>query len=239
MLLGLALEWMAMSVLTAYVADLYLEKRVTLARAFWALRGKILKLLITHSLRTVIFILLACLPLASLLTIIVLYEYLSIWTGLALSATVLALFVPILLYTVHTLLVSQAIMLEGRYGFAALWRSSVITRYDPKMGSWYWGETRLSMLLLVFLATTILVIVVSGAPSVLTQERLGLGIADSSTISTLQQLLYFMGVNLVSPLYVLGATVFYFDIRVRREGYDMEVMARRLQAAETARRIAT
>ena len=230
------LEWMAMSVMTAYVADLYLEKRVTLARAFWALRGKFWKLLVTHTLRTMLFFVLACLPIGTLCIMILFNEHLNIWTTILLILATLGLLAPILVYTVHTLLTSQAIMLEGRYGFSALWRSSLITRYDPRMGPWYWGETRLSMLLLVFLATTLLVGIVGGAPNLLTQERLGLGIPDSPTINTLQQLLSFLGFNLVSPLYVLGATVFYYDVRVRREGYDLEVMARRLQAAEAARK---
>ncbi|PTY00903.1 hypothetical protein DB346_14940 [Verrucomicrobia bacterium LW23] len=240
MLAALCMEWLGVSVLTTYVADLYLERRVTVGRAFWSLRGKVLRLLVTNALRSVLFLFLACLPFVSLGAVVMLhtYGYLNIWTGILMGLLTLALVVPMLLYTVHTQLVPQTVMLENRFGFNALIRSSTITRYDPRLGPWYWGETRLSMLLLVVLVTTLLVMMVSSAPTALTQERLGLGlgIADSSAIIALQQVLYFLGINLVSPLLsVLGATVFYYDIRVRREGYDMEVMAMHLEAADAAR----
>src|ERR1043165_8631983 len=66
MLAALCLEWLGSSVLTAYVADLYLERRVTIGRAFWSLRGKILRVLVTNALRCVLLMFLASLPFIAL-----------------------------------------------------------------------------------------------------------------------------------------------------------------------------
>jgi hypothetical protein len=47
-------------------------------------------------------------------------------------------------------------------------------------------------------------------------------------MSVLQQLLAFLTNTFVGPIYATGFTLFYFDQRVRKEGFDIEHM---MQAA--------
>jgi hypothetical protein len=41
----------------------------------------------------------------------------------------------------------------------------------------------------------------------------------------LSQILTFLAGSLILPLYSIATTLFYYDIRIRREGFDLEFMA--------------
>ena len=46
---------------------------------------------------------------------------------------------------------------------------------------------------------------------------------DSTVI--ISQVLTFLAGSLILPLYSIATTLFYYDIRIRREGFDLEYMA--------------
>jgi len=52
---------------------------------------------------------------------------------------------------------------------------------------------------------------------------------DSTVI--ISQVLTFLAVSLILPLYSIATTLFYYDIRIRREGFDLEFMAGQLGEA--------
>jgi len=45
------------------------------------------------------------------------------------------------------------------------------------------------------------------------------------SLMILSQIMTFVAVSAILPLYVLATTLFYYDIRIRREGFDLEHMA--------------
>jgi hypothetical protein len=46
---------------------------------------------------------------------------------------------------------------------------------------------------------------------------------DAVTIAS--QIMIFLAGSLILPLYSIATTLFYFDIRIRREGFDLEFMS--------------
>jgi hypothetical protein len=46
---------------------------------------------------------------------------------------------------------------------------------------------------------------------------------EAVTIAT--QILMFLAGSLILPLYSIATTLFYYDIRIRREGFDLEYMS--------------
>jgi hypothetical protein len=43
------------------------------------------------------------------------------------------------------------------------------------------------------------------------------------------QILVLLSGSLLLPLYIIATTLFYYDVRIRREGFDLEFMARQLE----------
>jgi hypothetical protein len=52
--------------------------------------------------------------------------------------------------------------------------------------------------------------------------------APPDSIMILSQILTFLAGSLILPLYVIATTLFYYDIRIRREGFDLEFLAEQL-----------
>jgi len=48
------------------------------------------------------------------------------------------------------------------------------------------------------------------------------------SVLILSQILTFMAGSLILPLYSIATTLFYYDIRIRREGFDLEFISGRL-----------
>jgi hypothetical protein len=135
------------------------------------------------------------------------------------------------------MLIIPALALEGLRGWKSIWRSSALVRFDPGLGILYWGEMRLSFLLLPLFIIELLIFSLTSLPVLIFQVteiiRHGGGgqfpMPPDSTL-IISQILSFLGISLILPLYPICTTLFYYDIRVRREGFDLEIMAQQLEA---------
>jgi hypothetical protein len=222
--------------LTYYVAEAYLGRLLPIRGALQLMWPRAWRILWT-------FIVKMALIFAALSLILLPPFYLYVfrphasWTSLLLYvlATVVLL-IPGIVVTMRYLCSMQAVMLEGLSGFKAVRRSSEIVRYDPGKGFMYWGETRISIVLLVVFAVNAMLYIVTALPSLLIwipelmQGRVSA--ADTGVSSTLiigTNFLHFLGNSVVTPLYAIALTVFYYDVRVRKEGYDVELLARQMR----------
>ena len=129
-----------------------------------------------------------------------------------------------------------ALALEGFSGWKAIKRSAALVRYDPGLGILYWGEMRLSFLLLPLFIIELLILSLTSLP--MTIHQIGEIIRHGSNgqiapppdlVMVLSQILTFLAGSLILPLYSIATTLFYYDIRIRREGFDLEFMANRLR----------
>jgi hypothetical protein len=146
--------------------------------------------------------------------------------------------VPILVVVMRLMTTVPVLALEGLAGWTACRRSSALVRYDPGLGFFYWGETRLSLLLLPLFVIGVMTSAVTSVPMIVAQTN---ELVRHGTVSSLmnpsdvvvvcsQVLTYLVGA-LILPLYSIAVTLFYYDVRIRREGFDLEFLAAHLEAA--------
>ncbi len=150
-------------------------------------------------------------------------------------ALIVASLVPVLIVFMRLMVTVPAVALEGLSGWKAVKRSSTLVRYDPGLGILYWGEMRLSFLLLPLFVIEMLLLSITSLPLILHQVNdvvqhgaNGQGATPPDTIVILSQILIFLASSFILPLYSIATTLFYYDVRIRREGFDLEYMAQSL-----------
>jgi hypothetical protein len=145
---------------------------------------------------------------------------------------------PALVVFMRLMVTVPVLALEGLSGWLACRRSSTLVQYDPKLGFFYWGETRLSLLLLPLFIIQLLVATLTSVPMIVAQinEAVRHGTATVLTnppdaVVVGSQILTYLAGALILPLYAIAVTLFYYDVRIRREGFDLEFLASRLEGS--------
>jgi hypothetical protein len=231
--------------MTLYLADAYLGRTPSIKSAL----GQAVKSLsasLSTCLLNIFFVGLALLLPVLALVVIVIYgrlypagDFISALLFLAVGGLVFIVsLVPVLLVFMRLMLTVPAVALEKLAGWAAARRSSQLVRFDPGLGFFYWGEMRLSLLLLPLFVIELLILFVASFPAWLHQlnETLRHGAvgqinAPPDVAVVMSQIFILLSGALLLPLYLIATTLFYFDIRIRREGFDLEFMAQRLEGA--------
>jgi hypothetical protein len=144
--------------------------------------------------------------------------------------------VPVLIVFMRLMVTVPAVALENLGGWKAARRSSDLVRFDPGLGFFYWGETRLSLLLLPLFVIELMALVVTAFPlwlhevnDFLRHGSIGQMTAPPETAVVVSQILVLLFGSLIFPLYLIATTLFYYDVRIRREGFDLEFMAGRME----------
>jgi len=228
-------------IITFYIADAYLGKIPSVTDSMRKFTGNIPWAIWTSLLSMALIAITFIFPLGALGAP---YFYALVYpptgwiSGILLIAAAFVLFiislVPLLAVFMRLMLIVPALALEGMNGWKAVWRSSSLVRYDPGLGILYWGEMRLSFLLLPLFIIELLILSLTSLPLVIYQIteaiRHGGGQMTPPPDSTviISQIMTFLAISLILPLYPIATTLFYYDIRIRREGFDLEVMARQL-----------
>jgi hypothetical protein len=139
---------------------------------------------------------------------------------------------PVLIVFMRLMITIPALALEGISGWKAIKRSASLVRYDPGLGFLYWGEMRLSFLLLplfiielLILSLTSLPLVIHEAGEFIQHGSNGQMTPPPDSLLIISQIMTFLAGSLILPLYSIATTLFYYDIRIRREGFDLEFMA--------------
>lgn len=229
-------------VITSYIADAYLGKipsvRDCLRRFSTRIGSSIWTCLLSQLLLgSTLFFPLAALVAVRLFTAIYPPESFItlLLTGGASILLLIASLVPVLVIFMRLMVIVPAVALEELSGWKAVKRSSTLVRYDPGLGILYWGEMRLSFLLLPLFIIELLLASVTFLPLILYQvsETVQHGSTGQSgsppdTIVIFSQVLVFLSSAFILPLYSIATALFYYDVRIRREGFDLEFMAQTL-----------
>jgi hypothetical protein len=143
---------------------------------------------------------------------------------------------PVLVIFMRLMATIPAVALEGLSGWNAVKRSSELVRFDPGLGILYWGEMRLSILLLPLFVIELLALSLTSLPvtiheinEALRHGSIGQITAPPESAVIVSQILVLLSGSLLLPLYIIATTLFYYDVRIRREGFDLEFMARQLE----------
>ena len=132
----------------------------------------------------------------------------------------LVFMVVVIAVSVYWLFLSQAIVLEGHSAIEGLRRSWNLVR-----GS-FWRVFGITLLL------GLLVSMASFVPTFAVQFGVSLAFPGSLEIQTiLNQVVTTVLTILLTPITAIANTLLYYDLRVRKEGFDLELMARQLATA--------
>lgn len=160
--------------------------------------------------------------------------------GLALLgfvASVLLLLAAVLVLYLRWFLYAEAVVLEGRAGPAALRRSRALMAGSVEPGFFGRIKVRASLVLLVVFFVSLVPGLLVGIPLFVLMAIYAPapGVLDPASIPLLFRLpleaLQLLASGLVAPFGVLAVLAFWFDLRVRREGYDLELRASALGEA--------
>jgi hypothetical protein len=229
-------------VITFYIADAYLGKIPSVKESLRKFTACVLSSIWTCVLNRVLIGLTFFFPTlaaAAIYFYALFYPPLTFPPLLAFGSAAVLLLVaslaPVLVVFMRLMITVPALALEGRSGWKAIKRSATLVRYDPGLGILYWGEMRLSFLLLPLFIIELLILSLTSLPLTLHAfgelMRHGSGgqiAAPPDSILIVSQILTFLAGSLILPLYAIATTLFYYDIRIRREGFDLEFMAGQL-----------
>ena len=138
----------------------------------------------------------------------------------------------LLIVLLRYVLVPQIVMVEGLSGRRALARSAALMRGRAGQRVWDLPKMRGSILILVVqLVSNAVVLVVSAPQAVVSIASHELGAAPGIILTLLAEVVALLGEAAVAPFGRLVLVRFYFDLRVRREGLDLELEARALAKA--------
>ena len=231
-------------VMTFYIADAYLGKIPSVKDSLRRFTPRFLASVWTCILNRILIGITALFPIVTV-TAVYLYAlsyppatFLSLITLSSVAFLLLVgSFAPVLIVFMRRLMLTvPALALEGHSGWSAVKRSAALVRYDPGLGILYWGEMRLSFLLLPLFVIECLILFLTSLP--VTIHHLGELIQHGSTgqitpppdsVLILSQILTFLAGSLILPLYSIAITLFYYDTRIRREGFDIEFLAGQLK----------
>jgi hypothetical protein len=226
-------------VITFYIADAYLGKMPSVIESLRKFTSCTLASLWTCVLNRILLGLTFLFP---MIAIGALYAYALFFPpltflpllgfGLAALVILVASVAPVLIVFMRLMLTVPALALENLSGWKAIKRSAALVRYDPGLGILYWGEMRLSFLLLPLFIIELMIFSLTSLPLTLHQigELMRNGsngqmAAPPDSVMIISQVLTFLAGSLILPLYTIATTLFYYDIRIRREGFDLEFMA--------------
>ena len=145
--------------------------------------------------------------LRSLLWLAIVYAFL-------LTLAVLALLVPGVYFYFAWAVAVPALLLEDVRGRAALKRSRQLVRGR-------WGPTFLAVVLGILLAS-----IVQGVIQGLLAGVVAAGVDDDLALAVAQAVAGIASSAIVTPFTAAVTIVVYFDLRVRKEGFDLELLAR-------------
>ncbi|MCE0499733.1 MAG: hypothetical protein LV481_17485 [Methylacidiphilales bacterium] len=231
--------------LTFYISDAYLGKIPSITDSLRKLATRVKASIWTFVLNRVLIGLTLIFPLmvmAAAYVYAVRYpptEFLPIVLFAVVGALLfIASLVPVLVVFMRIWVILPPLALEGLSGWKAVWRSVELVRYDPGLGILYWGEMRLSFLLLPLFVIELLILFLTSLPLTVVEfsEALRHGAAQlnappDATMIISTVLTFFAG-SLILPLYPIATTLFYYDVRIRREGFDLEFMVKNLEGGQ-------
>jgi hypothetical protein len=216
------------------VSETYLGHQTSVSASYRALRPRLGRLVATILLM-VVLIVVALVAFGLLGTgIIALGQFLGqtlrmgligVLVMLALSlAGVLCFVVPAMFLFLNWLLADKVVVLENLSGWSALKRSRELMNARTETGFWKKPKVKAGLILLVAFLIGIAILLLFQLPQMFFQILM----PGDLLALTLVQALYLVGNSLATTFGSMAMILFYYDIRIRREGFDLKMMAENL-----------
>jgi hypothetical protein len=142
---------------------------------------------------------------------------------LAVVAVLVALWIFTTLF-LNWLLVDKVVVLEEIAWMKAMGRSKELMKGRTEPGFWRSIKTKASLIILVGFLIGLGIHLLFQLPGVL----LGIVFPEGLVVTTMQGVLDMVAVSLATTYTAIAMILFYYDIRVRKEGFDLKMMAEKL-----------
>lgn len=133
----------------------------------------------------------------------------------------LLLVIPGLILFVIWLMTDKVVVLEGEKGMPAMRRSRELMRTRTEPGFWKGPKMKAGLILAVGFVIGIVIRLLFQIPG----EILGLLMPGSALVMTLKEALNTISSSLATTYVAIAMILYYYDIRIRKEGFDLKMMA--------------
>jgi MFS family permease len=124
------------------------------------------------------------------------------------------------------LLVDKVVVLEDKAWFKALRRSTELMKSRTEQGFWKRPKNKAGLILLLGFLIGIGIHLLFQVPGLL--GRMFVPIGTTVTWQTVQQILNVVATSLAAVFTAIAMILYYYDIRLRSEGFDLKMMAEHL-----------
>jgi hypothetical protein len=198
MIVTFVLNQVGIGALTAAVSSAFLHQEVSIRKALQTVRSKLGRLVGATLLNSLII-------------------------GLGFMLCI----IPGIYFSLWYLLVSQVVIIESLRPVAALRRSKELMRVKTDRGFAHHNYTKAALILLIMFALGAVIGGIVSVPFAIAQAISGAHHAPSpyEPLQLLQGVLTMVVQAGVAPVGLIAMILFYYDIRIRKEGFDLELLA--------------
>jgi hypothetical protein len=129
-------------------------------------------------------------------------------------------------FFLNWLLVDKVVVLEDKAWVGALSRSTQLMKSRTEQGFWKRPKNKAGLILFLGFLIGVGIHLLFQVPGLLTQMFLPMSFAGLTL--TLQQILNVIATSLAAVFAAIAMILFYYDIRLRSEGFDLKAMAEHL-----------
>jgi hypothetical protein len=221
------IQFWAQGALIYAVSETYLGHETSIGRSYGAMRSRLGRLLGTMFLMGFLIILPPVL--LGVVSAIVIPPLTAMGFG---GSTTMILFVVLALagaawffhLLLNWLLVDKVVVLEGEGWRSALRRSKELMNSRTEPGFWKRPKNKAALILLLGFLIGVGIHLLFQTPGLITHWLM-----PSSTMGqTIQEILNVVATSLATVFTAIAMILFYYDIRLRSEGFDLKMMAKHL-----------
>ena len=223
------LQFWAQGALIHAVSETYLGHETSLVTSYGAMRSRLGRLLGTMFLWGVLILLLPALlgiAMAIAVPMLAAMGFGGTTTAILSIALVLAGIIWFFHLLLNWLLVDKVVVLEGKGWRSALRRSKELMNTRSEQGFWKSPKNKAGLILLLGFLIGVGIHFLFQVPGLLTHMFLPVSLAGLTL--TLQQILNVIATSLATVFAAIAMILFYYDIRLRSEGFDLKAMAEHL-----------
>jgi hypothetical protein len=226
-LIFLVLQFWAQGALIHAVSETYLGHSTSIKASYGAMRGRLGRLIGTLILWSILVF--GVPALFGIGAAVAVPSFAMMGLGgvtagiIAAVAVILAIWIFTTLF-LNWLLADKVVVLEEIAWMKALRRSKELMKGRTEPGFWKSIKTKASLIIIVGFLIGIGIHLLFQLPGVL----LGIMFPGGLAVTTVQGILNMVAVSLATAYTAIAMILFYYDIRVRKEGFDLKMMAEKL-----------
>jgi hypothetical protein len=221
------IQFWAQGALIYAVSETYLGHETSIGRSYGAMRSRLGRLLGTMFLMGLLIILVpALLGIVSAIAVPIItgMGLGGPTTGILMVALVIIGIVWFFHLLLNWLLVDKVVVLEGEGWRSALRRSKELMNTRTEPGFWKRPKNKAGLILILGFLIGIGIHLLFQTPGLITHWLM-----PSSTMGqTIQQILNVVATSLATVFTAIAMILYYYDIRLRSEGFDLKMMAEHL-----------